>query len=158
MEQESDIIKDASYVVYDRGPSIDSDIQELPGFICGTYASFYNADGTFLKTVKHSGHSQRSRLDPCAPKPRPVSYRRIWWPGIDIGDGMVKGLPGYLVLIHDRNGHRIDCFRIEGIDQVITENKEYNLSNAFEEVADFSREPIHIDTPSTTSYGECNLW
>lgn len=153
-EPDQSIIVGASYAVYDRDPSKDSDLSHTPGGLCGgsTHASFYDADGTLLVTLEHHMQFASARLDRSAPVPRPASYRRIWWPGIDVGYGMVKGAPGYAVMMHDKHGHRIGWIRLEYGDEAIT-TTEFDLSHATEEPADFSRRPDPNALPSDKTGG-----
>lgn len=140
------IIDNASYLVYEGTPTKDSISIELPGGVkckCKN-VTFYTFDGEPIITLEHDFRFPRmdEKLDPKAPKPKPVSYRKIYWPAIHIGFGMEKGCPGYFVLFHDKNNNRMGCSRIEGPEtDVLSTITNYDLSNAFEEQADYSYQP-----------------
>ena len=153
-EPDQSIIVGASYAVYDRDPSKGLGPRANTGWSLrwSTHASFYDADGTLLVTVEHHMQFASARLDRSAPVPRPASYRRIWWPGIDVGYGIVKGAPGYTVMMHDKHGHRIGWIRLEYGDEAI-KTTEFDLSHATGEPADFSRRPDPTALPSEKTGG-----
>lgn len=152
----SKIVAGASYGWYDDYPTKESPIEHLPSGVGfgSTHISLYDADGEWLETVEHAMRFAGSFVDPCAPPPRPASYRRIWWPAIDLGDGLRKGNPGYAVLFHDRHGHRIGWLRLESADAAIVSG-DFDLTGAVEEPSDFSQKPTAAETEGD---GEQESW
>lgn len=135
---DSSIIKNSSYYIYERSPTKNSPITHIPGGIyrdCKT-VTFYTYDGNPIVTMEHNSQFSimDNKLDPKARKPRPVSFKRIWWPGFDIG---IKAA-GYAVFFHDKNGNRIGWEKMESADSDVKELTEFDLSKAYEELADFS--------------------
>ena len=136
------IIEGASYCVYEGGPTKDSSLTHTSGIIGGSkVVTFYTFDGEPIKTIEHKFHFPliEAKLDPAAPKPKPVSFRKIWWPAFDVGFGLTKGTPGYAVLFHDKNGNRIGWERMKCVNTDIKTLTRFDLSEAYEEPADFSR-------------------
>lgn len=153
----SHIVAGASYAVYDRDPTITSHIGWTPGGIGGdsTYVSLYNAEGQLLVTVKHKMRFGKSFIDPSSPLPHVASYRRIWYPAIDLG-GLVYGCPGYAVMFHDKHGHRIGWQRLESDDAPIVSD-EFDLTNALEETPDFSHKPTAAQCEPGEAESSCSL-
>lgn len=140
------VIPGASYHIYEGAPMKDSPITRMPGGVSGgsKMVTFYNANGDDITTIEHNFMFpvMDDKLDQTAPKPKPVSYRRIWWPAFQIGFGMTKGQPGYAVLFHDKNDIRIGWIRISSPDDNISTCQKYDLTDAVEEPSDFSLKPM----------------
>jgi hypothetical protein len=150
MESDNSMIVGSSYCVYEGAPRIDSDIWNVPGGVSSDSktVTFYTFDGNPIITVLHNmkHHIIENNLDKSAPKPKPSSYRRIWWPAFNMGFGIVKGAPGYAILFHDKNGNRIGWERMPSIDTNINECvTKYDISEAREEPSDFTLKPTNLN-------------
>ena len=141
-EIDASVVSGASYYVYEGAPKKESYIACTSGGVSGDSktVTFYTFDGNPLTTVEHNFRFPlvTAKLDPSASKPKPVSYKRIWWPAFQLGLGLTKGSPGYAVLFHDKNDNRFAWERIPSADYDIRSTTKYDLSEAFEEPADFS--------------------
>lgn len=140
-----EVIKDASYYVIDTNPKIDSPIYDIPGAISGNckYITFYTFDGNPIITIPFEIKNMfdiQEMIDVSAPIPKPYSFRKIWWPAIQVGFGLTKGSPGYAVMFHDKNGNRIGWERIKDENVNIKENhlSKFNLKDVIEEKSDFT--------------------
>lgn len=108
VEEESSIIKDASYVI-ERGSDFFGFGQSTPGF--------YTATGKLIQEVEDQAfrgfkmQHLETRLDPDAPKPKVASYKFKYWPAIQVGCGMTKGIPGDFVVFYDKNKNVIESHR-----------------------------------------------
>lgn len=131
MNQE--IIANASYYVDAGFPKINSCISRIPGGITqgSDLVTFYTFDGNPIKTIicDRIDIKPDNMLDPNAPKPKPVSYRKIWWPAYRFGYGLLKSQPGYAVLYHDKSGNRIGWNRIKSPDVNIKEESKKDHNN-----------------------------
>ncbi|CAH6419618.1 Hypothetical protein HVR_LOCUS688 [uncultured virus] len=142
-EIDRSIIPGASYYVYEGATTKNSPIACTPGGMSegSKTVTFYTADGDIITTIDHQQQFLivRAKLDLNAPKPKAASYKKIWWPAFELGWGMTKGVPGYAVLFHDKNGNRFAWERISSEDADISTLTEVDLSSAVEEEADYSR-------------------
>jgi len=154
--QKSDVIKGASSVI------------QLP-LISSRNVTFYTFDGNILERIENCDdlHGLGFKLDPGAPKPKPVSYRRVQpsfqfkFPKecLDSAGAGVTLLPlgftdedhvnkillstyakEYFIFFHDKYGNRIGIEPIVAADIDIKTFTEYDLSEAFEEPAEFNYE------------------
>ena len=143
------IIPGASYLVYEGCPTQNSHLAHIPGGVPGSSktVTFYTADGDPIETQEHEFRfpMMDAMLDPNAPKPKPTSFTRIWWPAFELGGGMTKGVPGYAILFHDKNGHRFDWVRIKLADDDLSGITKVDLSSAIEEPADFSMKENKVE-------------
>jgi hypothetical protein len=137
------VIKDASYYFLGSWPKNDDPVNHVPvGLAQETTCAFYTAAGNLIKQIDYGYHPSydhlqpSAMLDPSAPKPKVASYRRVWWPAINIGIG-TKGTPGYAVLFHDVHGNRFAWERVASEDAVLCA-ETFNMSDAVEEASDFS--------------------
>lgn len=152
---DNSVIPGASYYVYEGNPTKESSVAETPGGLRGgsKYVTFYTFDGNPIVTMEHNMAMQtvKAKLDPTAPIPKVASYRRVWWPAHHLGWGMRKGVPGYAIFFHDKNGNRIGWGRLAFPDQSLfppstdfydLKNPScifpYDISDSVEEPADFS--------------------
>lgn len=116
---ESKIIPGASYAIYDEHQSYTTTTK--PYNLPGGYSrgpqdiTYYTCDGKELAKIPlNFTGGPDPRIDPEAPKPLPVSFRRVWWPAFAIGGwGLTKGVPGEFVLFFDKRGVCIDYQRAE---------------------------------------------
>lgn len=143
--EQNDVIPESSYYCFSTGPKSNDPVYNLPWGCSGgdRLVTFYKSNGDIVKSLvgDYVGRGQylNSLLDPTAPKPQPISYKRIWWPAIRLGFGMTKGAPGYMVLFHDKNGNRFECIRISGPDEDPKNWTKVDVSQAIEEVPDYSQ-------------------
>ena len=94
------------------------------------YATFYSADGDELKKVTHQEHDYRELdqlIDPSAPKPRPVKSEVKYWPGIPVGYGINKAVPGDFIIFSDKNGNYIRTFRYDKDNKKVMIDEKLSL-------------------------------
>ena len=138
------MITNSSYMVFDECPTKDSGVWQTGGGVSGKakFVTFYTRDGSPLATIPNDFMFPRFQkmLDHDGGTPVIASYRRVYWPAIGLGFGLRKGVAGYAVYYHDKNGYRIACRRIEHPYASIPDHG-LDLSQAVEEPSDFSRAP-----------------
>ncbi len=138
------IIQKAAYWVSDDVRTRLSSISYAPGSCSSTstHATFYTFDGEPLATIPHEFcfPLMDRRLDPGAPKIKPASFQRIWWPAHRLGFGMTKGAPGYAVYFYDKNGNRFAWKRMDTADEDVRGKfgDVYDLTESREDAPDFS--------------------
>lgn len=80
------------------------------------HATFYTATGDEIQKISRSQadfFELKSKLDPQAPKPQPVTYAIKYWPAIQLGFGLTKGVPGYFIVFRDKHGNHIESYRYD---------------------------------------------
>lgn len=145
---ENDIIRGSSYLLFEGSPKKGSPIDHIPGQIGenSKTVTFYTFDGEPIITVEHNSNfdSIKSKLDPFALPPKPVSYKRVWVPSFKFNsETLVEA--GYLVFFHDKNHNRFSWEVLNSEGEYIDSWMEYDLTHAFEEEPDFSLKGASTD-------------
>ncbi len=137
------IIKDASYFVFDNFPIITSPIDWLPiscfvnnGAHITKHVSFYSYSGEKLWTIPVNLFPF-TQIDPTARKPQPKSFRRIW-KLFQISPNSKFDGQGYVVLFHDKSGNRIGWEWMSSKDEDCSYWINWDLSIAIEELPNYS--------------------
>lgn len=122
VEEESSIIKNASYVIDSESDSFGFSKDNTPGF--------YTASGELIQEVKErfggrNEHLRRKlRLDPKAQKPQPTTYKYMYWKGYPYTAfyGLIKGTKGVAgdcIVFFDKNENVIKSYRYNGSTEEI---------------------------------------
>ena len=119
VEEESSIIKDASYVIDGADWFRFQDNPPAPGFYTATGELIQTATGELIQVVEDQ-QDLKKWLDPQASKPQPISYKFKYWPAVSIGWGMTKGVPGDFVVFYDKNGNVIESHRYNSSTDEVT--------------------------------------
>jgi hypothetical protein len=161
MDNDTNTILGASYHFYEGGLTKFSSITNLPGEVSkeSKYITFYTFDGNPIITIEHNFDFalMNAKLDSSALPPKPVSYKKFWWPTFKAKDTLILesviAQSGYVVLFHDKNGNRIGWEVLNSADEDISGWKEYDLSEAVEEESDFSLNDDLWQEVKDTHYG-----
>lgn len=146
--EQNAVIPDASYTVsqyHIENPGKNLGFGEPGG--ASKYLVYCRADGQAIVAAPYSvGNTQHSRmLDVNAPKPMVFSYRKFYWPAINLGWGLTKGCPGYMVVNYDANNFQLGLNRItddnvEG-NELVDFPSEYDYTHAIALEPDYTRLP-----------------
>jgi hypothetical protein len=124
-DENKNSIKDASYVIYEGSET------SLSGGISGKskYAYFYSYDGDLLEVVEHKlDLNMHKKLDPEAPKPKPVRWAIEHWPAVELWlGGPTKGVPSDRIAFYDKNGNIIENYLYDKETKIasVFPNKEF---------------------------------
>lgn len=101
--QRTKIIPQASYLVYEKQNALTGGVP-----IESQQATFYTYNGIKLATVFHNHYfaTMHKRLDPCARKPQPTSYRLTHLADHQNISGRIQA-PGYYLIFFDKNHNAI---------------------------------------------------
>ncbi len=116
------VVPGAAYLVYEGTPK--DVLGGVPAH--SQYVTFYSADGDALKTVAHGSQwpAMARKLDPNAPKPKPVKYAVSYWPGVTVGSGKTKGVPGDFIIFYDKHDNKVASYRYDRITKSVLLSKD----------------------------------